>query len=296
MNDDTGTEGKYFVKLFKLDDDNGTPMVTAWQQSDIEHWAHLWTAKYTGEGQAVYKGFDGDKGVHIFRRIDGRGYWHEDAHDDGFAQQIQVVKDTTSNAPEETIRVIGNGRVGSLVWKDSLMGEITWREGTGEPTSTRTFLVVVENDVNRGTEGVPTSAVPAYPAPQSLVTVGGSTPAVTVTALTANQTTFDPATVTMGITIKPTNNTTISMKTKILLTMAAMVAINAFAAEPLLVQRAALTDQAVVEAFDAAKDKQLGDGVMAGLVAANALTPAAESVALADLYLEDKLKPAVMRV
>ena len=37
------------------------------------------------------------------------------------------------------------------------MGEITWREGAGEPTSTRTFTVVVENDVNRGTEGVPTS-------------------------------------------------------------------------------------------------------------------------------------------
>jgi hypothetical protein len=46
----------------------------------------------------------------------------------------------------------------------TLMGEITWREGAGEPTSTRTFLVVVENDVNRGTEGVPVSADPAYPA------------------------------------------------------------------------------------------------------------------------------------
>jgi hypothetical protein len=46
----------------------------------------------------------------------------------------------------------------------TLMGEITWREGAGEPTSTRTFLVVVENDVNRGDEGVPVSAEPAYPA------------------------------------------------------------------------------------------------------------------------------------
>jgi len=46
----------------------------------------------------------------------------------------------------------------------TLMGEITWREGTAEPTSTRTFLVVVENDVNRGTEGVPVSADPPYPA------------------------------------------------------------------------------------------------------------------------------------
>lgn len=50
----------------------------------------------------------------------------------------------------------------------TLMGEITWREGSGQPTSTRTFLVVVENDVNRGTEGVPVSAAPAYPAAQSI--------------------------------------------------------------------------------------------------------------------------------
>jgi hypothetical protein len=54
----------------------------------------------------------------------------------------------------------------------TLMGEITWREGSGEPTSTRTFAVIVENDVNRGDEGVPTDAEPAYPAPGSLATSG----------------------------------------------------------------------------------------------------------------------------
>ena len=37
----------------------------------------------------------------------------------------------------------------------ALMGEITWREGTSAPTSTRTVQVVVDNDVNRGTEGTP---------------------------------------------------------------------------------------------------------------------------------------------
>ena len=41
----------------------------------------------------------------------------------------------------------------------TLMGEITWREGTGAPTSTRTVQVVVENDVNRGTEGTPLSGL-----------------------------------------------------------------------------------------------------------------------------------------
>jgi hypothetical protein len=51
----------------------------------------------------------------------------------------------------------------------TLMAEITWREGAGEPTSSRTFLVVVENDVNRGDEGVPADANPPYPAPGSFV-------------------------------------------------------------------------------------------------------------------------------
>ena len=62
--------------------------------------------------------------------------------------------------------------VGSLAGPElaelTLMGEVTWREGSGEPTSTRTFLVIVENDVNRGTEGVPGTASPAYPAPGQL--------------------------------------------------------------------------------------------------------------------------------
>ena len=58
----------------------------------------------------------------------------------------------------------------------TLMGEITWREGVGQPTSTRTFLVVVENDVNRGTEGVPISAEPPYPSPENLVTLAQLAP------------------------------------------------------------------------------------------------------------------------
>ena len=65
---------------------------------------------------------------------------------------------------EELNSALGLGSAtGSELSEITLMGEVTWREGTGEPTSTRTFLVVVENDVNRGTEGVPSSAEPAYP-------------------------------------------------------------------------------------------------------------------------------------
>jgi hypothetical protein len=58
----------------------------------------------------------------------------------------------------------------------TLMGEITWSVGSGEPTSTRTFLVVVENDVNRGTEGVPTSANPPYPAANQIALLAQVTP------------------------------------------------------------------------------------------------------------------------
>ena len=58
----------------------------------------------------------------------------------------------------------------------TLMGEITWREGSGEPTSTRTFLVIVENDVNRGTEGIPVSADPPYPAANQIALLAQVTP------------------------------------------------------------------------------------------------------------------------
>lgn len=57
---------------------------------------------------------------------------------------------------------------GSELAEITLMGEISWREGEGPPTSTRTFLVVVENDVNRGTEGMPHAAQAPYPASASI--------------------------------------------------------------------------------------------------------------------------------
>ena len=58
---------------------------------------------------------------------------------------------------------------GSELSEITLMGEFSWREGTGEPTSTRTFFVIVENDVNRGDEGLPQSANPSYPDSTSIL-------------------------------------------------------------------------------------------------------------------------------
>ena len=97
---------------------------------------------------------------------------------------------------------------GSELSEVTLMGEITWREGAGEPTSTRTFLVVVENDVNRGTEGVPTSGEPAYPAPESIALLSQVvarsdedyevTPRNTLKTFDANTATIDQITDTLA--------------------------------------------------------------------------------------------------
>lgn len=70
---------------------------------------------------------------------------------------------------EELNAALGIGsESGTQLSEVILMGEITWREGNGLPSSTRTFSVIIENDVNRGTEGVPENAEPAYPAPESI--------------------------------------------------------------------------------------------------------------------------------
>jgi hypothetical protein len=94
----------------------------------------------------------------------------------------------------------------------TLMGEITWREGAGQPTSTRTFVVVVENDVNRGTEGVPTSAEPAYPAAGSIALKSNEGYTVTVRntlkTFNANTATIDQITdviATLLTTLKSKN-------------------------------------------------------------------------------------------
>jgi len=58
---------------------------------------------------------------------------------------------------------------GSELSEITLMGEVTWRDGASDSTSTRTFLVIVENDVNRGDEGTPQSANPPYPPPGNIV-------------------------------------------------------------------------------------------------------------------------------
>jgi hypothetical protein len=67
----SGSDGEYFVKLFKLEDDGGTPRVKVYQQSDIEHWAQLWTGENTGGGANVFKDHKEDANIYRFRTVRG---------------------------------------------------------------------------------------------------------------------------------------------------------------------------------------------------------------------------------
>jgi hypothetical protein len=61
----------------------------------------------------------------------------------------------------------------------TLMGEITWSVGDGEPTSTRTFVVIVENDVIRGNESGPSGITAGIPTNATLEIAGTLSPDVT---------------------------------------------------------------------------------------------------------------------
>jgi hypothetical protein len=71
--DTSGTTGDYYVKLFKLEDDAGTPRVRVYQQSDIEHWAQLWTGRNVGTGARVFKEHAEAENLYKFRSLRGLG-------------------------------------------------------------------------------------------------------------------------------------------------------------------------------------------------------------------------------
>jgi hypothetical protein len=66
-----GSEGNYYVKLFKLALEDGSPKVIPYQQSDIEHWAQLWTGENIGEGSRVFKQHDEENNIYQFRSLVG---------------------------------------------------------------------------------------------------------------------------------------------------------------------------------------------------------------------------------
>lgn len=124
------------------------------------------TAAHLGDPANVELHF----GVKLRGRYDGGYLVHTSAWTMPAAGVVNpVYRCSPSFNTEELNDALGVGsETGTEFPEITLMGEITWRAGAAEPTSTRTFLVVVENDVNRGTEGVPVEASPPYPAPENI--------------------------------------------------------------------------------------------------------------------------------
>jgi hypothetical protein len=67
----SGQPGDYRVKLLKLENDSGVPRVKVYQQSDIGHWAQLWTGRNLGTGARVYQEHDEAANLYKFRSIKG---------------------------------------------------------------------------------------------------------------------------------------------------------------------------------------------------------------------------------
>jgi hypothetical protein len=112
----SGTNGEYFVKLLELTDDPGGISVRTFQQSDIEHWATLWTGTNEGGGARVFKSYDAAAAAYRFRTLAARSSTH----------QIAVAEDG------DLIRVTGNGKAGALVLSGALTSPITllgWDDG-----------------------------------------------------------------------------------------------------------------------------------------------------------------------
>ncbi|MEI7912236.1 MAG: hypothetical protein WCK77_21595 [Verrucomicrobiota bacterium] len=64
-----GTDGEFFVKLFTLMLDGTVPTITVHQQSDIEHYAQLWTGENVGYGAGVFQKYDPVDEKYKFRTI-----------------------------------------------------------------------------------------------------------------------------------------------------------------------------------------------------------------------------------
>jgi hypothetical protein len=122
----SGGNGDFYVKLFKLELDGGSPRVRVYQQSDIGHVAQLWTGENVGGGQRIFKKHDEATNIYQFRSLAGRGTYTGDYPDAGVTGQVKTVTDG------DLVRVVGNGRKGSRVWKDCDGNEvfrIEWNDG-----------------------------------------------------------------------------------------------------------------------------------------------------------------------
>ncbi len=112
---------------------------------------------------------------------------------DGTAYSLQPSFNTTA------LNALLEPSGGSGLAQVSLMGEIAWIDPSGRETSTKTFTVLVLNDVIKDDEGVPADATPPYPAPTALLTraLAGTV------ALAAGQSDYAVDLTALGLSARP---------------------------------------------------------------------------------------------
>jgi len=128
--DESGQNGDYFIRLFKLEDDGGgSPRVKVYQQSDIEHWAQLWRGVNLGAGSRIFKRHNDAENRFEFRSIRGIGIEVTESGDEiliegGGGENCDIIIEKVSHSNsgggavlvritgDETIYIRGGGYVG----------------------------------------------------------------------------------------------------------------------------------------------------------------------------------------
>ena len=153
-----GAVGSYYVKLLKFDITDGGPVITVYQQSDVEH-SRLWTGQNIGGARYIHKEWDGATDTYDFRTLEqfvptGAGTIPPygkvivDPVGDEFDDVNDSIKFSVISEHEEgeievnddgagTIKIRGNNKSGSLYWEyceeddEGNLGEtlLTWQDG-----------------------------------------------------------------------------------------------------------------------------------------------------------------------
>ena len=145
-----GAGGYYYIKLFKLEDDDGGVKIVYYQQSDIEH-TRLPTFRNLGGERYIHKEWESDDDRYDFRTLkqiepSGRTFGKVivDAEDDEFddvndsikfsaiAERVSSPQINVDDDGEGIITIEGNGVNGSLAFKDCngfTLFTLTWEDG-----------------------------------------------------------------------------------------------------------------------------------------------------------------------
>jgi len=133
----TGSGGTYYVKIFKFTLSSGAPVLTVYQQSDIEH-TRLWAGRNVGGARYIHKDWDKDADRYDFRTleqfvptgnnvpdygkviVDAVGDEDLDTNDaikfSCLAEKDESPQVNVNDDGAGTITIEGNNKSGSLVW------------------------------------------------------------------------------------------------------------------------------------------------------------------------------------